>query len=202
MANMANMAENGNSVNINSEQGSYHHGNLREALVAAGLEALTQKDSDDFSLREVARNVGVSATSVYRHFSDKQAFVEALCAEGSQMLATAQRKAMASAGGGQEGFDASGLAYVRFALANPALFRLMSRASSSVPRYGDTENPAMQELLSNVATLLPKDATERQQQIRALQAWSVVHGITMLVLEGRLPDDDELIMAVIRTPGT
>lgn len=194
------MAKNSNSVNIRAEQGSYHHGNLRETLVKVGLETLKQKNSDDLSLREVARNAGVSATSVYRHFSDKTAFVEALCSEGSEILAMAQRKAMAAEGGGQKGFDASGLAYVHFALANPTLFRLMNRASSSVPRYGDTENPAMQELLSNVATLLPKDTTAHQQQIRAMHAWSVVHGITMLVLEGKLPDDDELIMAVIQTP--
>lgn len=196
-----NMTRNDNSVNIGSEQRSYHHGNLREALVAAGLEALTLKESDEISMREVARNVGVSATSVYRHFPDKQAFVEALCAEGSQMLATAQRKAIASAGSGPEGFDASGLAYVRFALANSALFRLMSKARPTEAGLGGGEDPAMQELLSNVATLLPKDATARQRQVRALHAWSVVHGIAMLVLEGRLPADEELIRAIIRTPG-
>lgn len=194
------MSENGNSVNIRPEQRGYHHGNLREALVAAGLKVLTQKDSDDLSLRAVAREVGVSATSVYRHFPDKQTFLEALCVEGSQMLATAQREAMVSAGGGQEGFDASGLAYVRFALVNPTLFRLMSKAHPSESGLGGAEDPAMQELLSNVAALLPEKVSARQTQIRALHAWSVVHGVTMLVLEGRLPNDDELIRAVIRTP--
>ncbi|MEO0476147.1 MAG: TetR/AcrR family transcriptional regulator [Planctomycetota bacterium] len=197
-----NMAGNGNSVNIGGERGAYHHGDLRNALVAAGLELLAHADSDDLSLREVARNVGVSATSVYRHFPEKKAFLEALCAEGSQMLAVAQRKAMSEAGGGQKGFDASGLAYVRFALDNATLFRLMSRAGSSGASYGGDDSPAMQELLANVATLMPKGATARQKKIRALHAWSVARGIAMLILEGQMQDDDQLIMSVIRTPTT
>ncbi|MFT5509881.1 MAG: AcrR family transcriptional regulator [Hyphomicrobiaceae bacterium] len=196
------MSENSNAVNMGTDRRSYHHGNLREALVAAGFEVLARADTDDFSLREVARKVGVSATSVYRHFPDKQAFVDTLCAEGSQMLAVAQRTAMASAGGGQEGLDATGLAYVRFALDNPTFFRLMSRAGPSEASYGKADSPAMQELVSNVATLLPKDATAYQKKVRALHAWSVVHGIAMLVLEGQLPDDDEMIKAIIRTPRT
>lgn len=191
------MADN---VNINSQQYSYHHGDLRKALVTAGLKSLRKKNSDGLSLREVARSVGVSATSVYRHFPDKQALAEALCTEGSQMLARSLRKAMASSGGGQAGLDASGLAYVHFAIKNPALFRLMSTASSTVSLYSDTENPAIQELLGNVATVLPKNATAQQHQIRALHAWSIVHGIAMLILEGRLPNDKELIKAIIRTP--
>ena len=194
------MTGNSNSVNIDTEQRAYHHGNLREALIAAGLKALSKSDSDELSMREVARNVGVSATSVYRHFPDKKAFVQALCVEGNKMLAKAQRKAMKKFGGGQKGFDATGFAYVRFALDNPSLFRLMSSAGPSDPNLGDDDSPSMQELMANVATLMPKDATEREKKIRAMHAWSVVHGVTMLVLDGRMPDDDEMIMDVIRTP--
>lgn len=116
------------------------------------------------------------------------------------MLATAQREAMLSSGGGQTGLDATGLAYVNFALANPTLFRLMSRAAPSETGLGGAKDPAMQELMSNVATLLPKNVSEERRRIRALHAWSVVHGITMLVLEGRLPRDNEMIKGVIQTP--
>ena len=113
------------------------------------------------------------------------------------MLAEAQRKAMAASGGGQKGFDATGLAYVRFALANPSLFRLMIK--SQLPDT-PTENVAIQELRSNVAAILPKNATARQRQLRAILAWSIVHGIAMLVLDGRLPHDEKMIEAVIRLP--
>lgn len=181
----------------NAEKNTYHHGNLRETLINAGLNALKKQDSDDFSLREVARDVGVSATSVYRHFSDKQALIDALCIEGASMLAKSQSEAMNTEGGGQKGLDATGFAYVKFALENPRLFRFMRNERM---KYGDPSSPAMKELLANVATLLPKGATAEQVKIRAFQAWSVVHGVTMLVLEGGMPNDETLIREVIKTP--
>jgi AcrR family transcriptional regulator len=123
-----NMASNANSVNIESEKRGYHHGDLRSALVQAGLDLLKTRAPDAVSLREIARMAGVSATAVYRHFPDKQALLSALCDEGAEDLARLQQAAMAQAGGGRSGFDAVGRTYVRFALANPTLFRLMMTA--------------------------------------------------------------------------
>lgn len=185
------------NINIKSENRTYHHGNLRETLIKAGLNKLKNNETDDFSLREVARDVGVSATSVYRHFSDKQALIDALCIEGASMLAEKQSQAMINEGGGQNGLDATGFAYVEFALENPRLFRFMRNERM---KYGDPSSPSMKELLVNVATLLPEGATPEQVKIRAFQAWSVVHGVTMLVLEGGMPNDEALIKEVIKTP--
>ena len=69
---------------------AYHHGDLRSALVEAGLRLLEARTADDLSLREVARAVGVSATAVYRHFPDKGALMAALAGEGLARLAEAQ----------------------------------------------------------------------------------------------------------------
>ena len=104
---------------------AYHHGDLRAALLQVGLRLLASGDANDLSLREMARAVDVSATAVYRHFPDKKALMAALAVEGLSMLARAQHQASEAAGGGVEGFNATGRAYVRFALANPALFRLI-----------------------------------------------------------------------------
>ncbi len=65
------MTYNDNSVNIKS----YHHGDLRSALVEEGLRLLAASDAEHLSLREIARNAGVSATAVYRHFPDKEALL-------------------------------------------------------------------------------------------------------------------------------
>jgi AcrR family transcriptional regulator len=73
------------------EKRSYHHGDLRQALIEAGLTLLDVRAADALSLREVARAVGVSATAVYRHFPDKGALLDALAAEGLRKLADAQR---------------------------------------------------------------------------------------------------------------
>ncbi|MBG6202127.1 AcrR family transcriptional regulator [Labrenzia sp. EL_13] len=194
------MDDHDNTVNIKSEKRNYHHGDLRNSLINAGLEALKREDADTISLRAVAREVGVSATSVYRHFPDKQSFIDALCREGTLLLARAQREAMNAAGGGQEGLDATGFSYVRFALENPTLFRLMSKAPPSDTALGGAKDPAKKELMTNVATLMSDDTTAEEREIRAMHAWSVVHGITMLVLEGRLPNEEAVIKAVIRTP--
>ena len=200
-----NMSNHDNTVNIKSRLRPYHHGNLRDSLVKAALELIRQQTTDELSLREVARNVGVSATAVYRHFPDKQALLDALCVEGQATLAEAQRVAMAAAGGGQKGFDNTGLAYVRFALANPALFRLMIKSrpsAASAESNPRVAGEALQVLESNVAAILPKKAKAQQRQLRAIHAWSLVHGLTMLILDGRLPHDEKMIEAVIRAPIT
>ncbi len=144
------MATDSNSVNI--EKRPYHHGDLRAALVAEGLNLLDEKGSDSLSLREIARNVGVTATSVYRHFPDKDALLAALAREGLARLGTQQKEAARLAGGGSAGFTATGRAYVRFALANPGLFRLIFASAMNCIEDLDPDAPdAMAFLRENAA---------------------------------------------------
>lgn len=192
------MNDNDNSVNIKRRSRSYHHGDLRSALIETGLSWLATRQGDDISLREIARLVGVSATAVYRHFPDKQALVAALCERGEAELATAQRAAADAAGGGVAGFGASGQAYVRFALSNPGLFRLMM---STRPATGwqtdilDDKSPAMRGLRDDVAAALPNSA-DAQRRVAAIHAWSLVHGMAMLMLDGMIPPDENLIGSI------
>ena len=198
-----NMQDNDNSVNINLLSSPYHHGDLRAALINTGLELLKARKVEDFSLREVARSVGVSATAVYRHFPDKNALLDALREKGSVMLAEAQRAAIAKSSSTQQGFDNSGIAYVHFAIANPSLFRLMMKARTAelVVDSGTTlPRPALEVLQTTIKSVMPKDATEKQKQLRAVRSWSLVHGIAMLVLDGKLAYDEEMIAAIIRMP--
>ena len=177
----------------------YHHGDLRAALIAAGLEMLKDRSADALSLREIARQVGVSATAVYRHFPDKQALLYALCEDGADQLRRCQQAAMDAAGGGKAGFDATGRAYVRFALDHPALFRLMS----TIKRPGEADavgasavNGAMQLLRQNVASLLPAEASDMDKRLATIKAWAKVHGLAMLMLDGQVAVDDRLIDAI------
>ena len=185
------MHENDNSVNI--EKKPYHHGDLRAALIAEGLRLLAQRDAESLSLRELARGVGVSATSVYRHFPDKKALMTALALEGLALLGAAQRAAADAAGGGEAGFAATGRAYVRFALANPALFRLIfaSPALAPLTAAGTLESEAGSLLHANAAAAAAKDGGEAA--VHAIQAWALVHGLAMLILDGQIPEDDKLI---------
>ena len=175
---------------------AYHHGDLRAALIEAGMTLLESRKADDLSLREVARAVGVSATAVYRHFPDKGALMTALAAEALQRLAAAQRAAQAAAGGGMAGFSATGAAYVRFALANPALFRLVFANPESIALHADKpEDDAMSLLRANAALLA--EGKGGDAQVIALQAWAIAHGLAMLMLDGQVPVDDALIERVI-----
>lgn len=175
---------------------AYHHGDLRTALIEAGMTLLESRTADDLSLREVARAVGVSATAVYRHFPDKGALMAALAAEALQRLAAAQRAAQAAAGGGMAGFSATGAAYVRFALANPALFRLVFANPGSIALHADKpEDDAMSLLRANAALLA--EGKGGDAQVIALQAWAIAHGLAMLMLDGQVPVDDALIERVI-----
>ena len=171
---------------------NYHHGDLRTALIEAGLAALESADADAVSLRELARKVGVSATAVYRHFPDKKALLAALAAEGIARLGTAQRIASEQAGGGGAGFAATGQAYVRFALDNPALFRLAFTHGDHADGSMIANDEAWQLLRAYAESFAGADARRLQ-----LQAWAVAHGLAMLMLDGLIPADDKLIKSVI-----
>ena len=174
---------------------TYHHGDLRSALIEQGIALLEEAGAEALSLREVARRVGVSATAVYRHFPDKAALVRALAAESLDRLGEAQRAAAQLAGGGRAGFTALGRAYVRFALANPGLFRL-AYAHEATRHEGLPEGNLAADLLRDKAReLCGGDEAEAQRLV--LQAWAVAHGLAMLMLDGRIPAEDVLIDRLI-----
>ncbi|HPE47321.1 MAG TPA: TetR/AcrR family transcriptional regulator [Hyphomonas sp.] len=195
------MTSNDNTVNIKSRGRRYHHGDLRSALVEEGLAELETTAPEDLSLREIARRAGVSATAVYRHFPDKAALLDALCAVASEKMAVAFRKAMAGKAEGLEAFTAMGQEYVRFALANPNLFRLMTTSTPPDPGCDDAGVPAESSfgmLLRALRDLMPPGATAEERDIKRIQAWSMVHGLAMLMLDGQVPADDALIGKVVK----
>lgn len=184
-----------NTVNT-ERRSSYHHGGLRAALIAEGMKLLTEKDIASVSLREVARRADVTATSVYRHFQDKEALLAALAMEGLAMLGASQRKAAAASASANAGFAATGIAYVEFAIANPTLFRLIFASTALRPeRTGElskTEPGIL--LLANAAAA--SDVGD-DVELRAVRAWANVHGVAMLILDGHLPQNRALIEKLI-----
>jgi AcrR family transcriptional regulator len=189
------MARNDNSVNIENQGERYHHGDLRAALIEEGLKRLQAGPAEALSLREIARNVGVSATAVYRHFPDRAALLGALCHVGDDRLADAFAAAMARAKPGLDAFSAMGRAYVRFALANPSLFRLMMSAQVGGLDHGRSRGRDM--LARGIAEMSGGRTSKAMQDVRQLRAWSMVHGLAMLMLDGLVPADDAIIARVV-----
>lgn len=195
-----NMFDKANGVNMAEAGGksAYHHGDLRAAVIAAGLKRLAAGDGAELGLRALARDVGVSATALYRHFPDKEALLDALADEGLRRLGALQAKAWTQAGGGAAGFKATGIAYVRFAHDEPALFRLSFTRQMPERRaeegQGDGGAIAYDLLRKGVGAMLPgaPDA-----DIAALHAWALVHGLAMLILDRRIEWDEERVAAVV-----
>ncbi len=189
----------------------YHHGDLRAALISEGLAMLETGTVDAISLRAVTRAVGVSATAAYRHFADKQALLAALASEGFRQLADIQEAADRTAGGGAAGFTAAGEAYVRFALERPGLFRLMFTHTPPVTGGAGCEADPQAErarrlLTDSAAALIGAragagiGAEDRDGAMFALRAWSLVHGLALLILDGRVvvtPDQVAPLIAPI-----
>src|SRR6185295_8903280 len=99
---------------------SYHHGDLREAVLRTAGQMLEKQGVEALTLRQLAGRIGVSHNAPYRHFPDRESLLAALAAEGYAMLGAAQREAAA-----KQGLRGMGEAYVRFARQHPQRFRLM-----------------------------------------------------------------------------
>ena len=195
------MASKDNSVNLKSGEAkdarAYHHGDLRAAVIAAGLARLAEGDSGELGLRALARDVGVSATALYRHFPDKEALLDALADEGLRRLGALQAQAWLKAGGGRGGFKATGVAYVRFAHDEPALFRL-SFTRQMPERMGeggasDGGEVAYNLLRAGVGEVFPSGSVDTA----ALHAWALVHGLAMLILDRRVDWDEAMVERVV-----
>jgi AcrR family transcriptional regulator len=164
---------------------TYHHGNLRPALIAAARNMLDTDGPGAVSLREAARRIGVSATATYRHFADKDHLLAVVAAEGYREFAERLRQAHA----GSEGFSGVGMAYIEFALEHPGLFRLMfGPLRRDLKRY-----PELAEASDEAFAMLQKSAAHfdggRGEDVEtvAYAAWSFSHGLARLVLDEVIP---------------
>jgi AcrR family transcriptional regulator len=179
---------------------SYHHGNLREALVAKGLELLGTGQSAEFSLRELSRLLGVSANALYRHFASKEDLLSAMAAEGYRRLATAQAVAMQTRSSASDNFVESGRAYVNFARQHPALFRLMFSRFSVTNRnqeMQDASQLAFQGLRYGLAAALERDVDDPELATAAIHAWSLVHGMSQLIIDGQFDQHSKDVDAMV-----
>ena len=169
----------------------YHHGDLREALLAEAEALLAERGAAGFSLRAVAKRAGVSHAAPAHHFGDARGLLTALAARGFERLTAAQHARREAARSGEE-LIASGLGYVDFALANPVLFALIFDASRL-----DWEDAALREAAGAAFAQLTRDtrrerpggAVDEAASIEDLRlAWSVVHGLSGLMIGGHLPN--------------
>jgi AcrR family transcriptional regulator len=172
----------------------YHHGNLREALLAAGERALEAGGAQNLSLRELAREVGVSHAAPRRHFADRQALLDALALTGFERLGTALAEAITSAG---TDFDARLLglarAYIAYATDHPALVELMfasKHQAGAPPELAQAADLAFAPALAAVAEGQASGAVVGGDPKRvATVAFAAIHGLVAMANNGMLDDD-------------
>jgi AcrR family transcriptional regulator len=170
---------------------TYHHGHLRRALLDQALETIRDEGIEALTLRAVGQKLRVSRTALYRHFADKRSLLAAVAAEGFRRLREALVTAWEGAGRGRPGFEAMGLAYVRFAVANPSYYRVMFGgfvdASACDATLLEEASGAFQALVDALVEQQHHGlvrADDPQQLARFI--WAAVHGVAMLAIDGQL----------------
>jgi AcrR family transcriptional regulator len=164
----------------------YHHGDLRAALLREAGRVLVAAGPEALSLRELARALGVSHNAPYKHFANRDALLAALAAEGFRELTADGREAAAAAPPG-EVTRARALAYVRFALRRPAVFKLMFSRDVSGRAHPELSEAARDGFFA-LRQALSGGATDRTANDTALAAWAFVHGIAHLLIDGQIPE--------------
>jgi AcrR family transcriptional regulator len=191
---------------------AYHHGALHAALVEASIALAREGGPDRVILREAARAAGVSHSAAYRHFADREALLAEVSQHARNELAAEMRRQVNRTKDPRRRLQAVGTAYVDFALAEPGLFRTAFTshpATSDADDHGSLAGPAATsqadsadpyQILGQVldqaqaAGLLDP----RRRPGAEISAWSAVHGLACLMLDGPLPTTPAAIKSSLR----
>jgi AcrR family transcriptional regulator len=185
---------------------TYHHGDLRQALLDAALAAVDRDGADAVSLAALARALKVSQAAPYRHFADRETLLASVAAEGFRLFCAALRAAQGGRAR-QAPLIRMCHAYLDFGRDRPGLYRLMfaSRLLAVAPKDGELALVAAESFGLLVAAL-PLDAAARRERM-ATKIWVALHGTVMLAGEGLLGERpaentlDALVEDIVGEPG-
>lgn len=178
---------------------TYHHGNLREALIDAGLELLARQGAVQLSLRSVARKIGVSQMAPYHHFEDKNALLAALATEGFRKLASNVEASPLHKHPLERRISGLCAGLVRFAQENPELFRIMYdghiRDTGSYPDLVKAASHSYLSLVQRVReTLVQFEIKNVDVDYVSMAIFALGYGMAKFVLQGRIsPEANRII---------
>ena len=177
-------------MTLKDKQRRYHHGDLYEALVKAGTELLMEQGLDGFTLRECARRAGVSHAAPKNHFAAVDDLLCEIAARGFETFVTDLDAASAAATpqDPDRRLMAMATAYVGFARRHPQLYGLMFRPTRPVVKSEHLQRAMMAawvQLEEAVSAVIGPDRSDAST--RAAQVWSLVHGLSSLIIDAKLP---------------
>jgi len=184
------MRNNDNSENIiMKKKVSYHHGDLRAALLISAEAEISEKGIEAFSLRSVAKRAGVSHAAPTHHFGDAQGLLTALSADGYiRFVAMQEHRQKQALPDPRAQMVASGLGYIDFATENPALFRLMfssKKPDNTNETLAVNSAVAFEKLVEDMSKIENSDPhTEPKAMTDVMATWAIVHGIADLLIGG------------------
>ena len=166
---------------------SYHHGDLRSALIDETLSVVRQEGVGAVSIREVARRARVSHAAPAHHFGSKAGLLTACAVIGFQKLADAIDAAADAAADHRDALQGTGVAYVQFALDNPELFTIMfsGQVQAEDPAYVEAVSRSFRRLQAILGEAADAGELVDEPRLVSVAAWSLVHGLAALWLSGR-----------------
>lgn len=170
----------------------YHHGDLKNALIEAGIEILASEGVGGLSLRKVAKQAGVSHAAPYAHFTDKQALIAAISTEGFKQLYLQIKAVKETYRTNPEALlIETAWTYVQFALNEPDRFKLMFSSvlekEKDYSDYVEISQNNFRQLVEIVEICQQAEVLQRgASDLIALRLWGTVHGFTSLLLEGQI----------------
>jgi len=170
---------------VSSERKSYHHGNLREALLETAFSLVDAEGAEGLSMRALARETGVSSAAPFRHFADKQRLLQAVAEKASEDLQQKLDEATRDRDDALTQFRAMTVAYVRFAAEHPNLFRLVqSIPSVSGAFLGEFNDERRLKLIALIyegqnAGLIP----DADPELIALSSEALTHGLARMIVD-------------------
>ncbi|MEH6590726.1 MAG: TetR/AcrR family transcriptional regulator [Halioglobus sp.] len=171
---------------------SYHHGDLRAALLDAALGIINEKGPQHLTIREVARNAGVSHTAPYRHFANKDDLIVAVVKQGFDLMSQTMNAEKAAAEPDPlSQFAAAGMSYIDFALNNPAYYRIMYSgdllSSNGQHTLQHTSTDTFAELVADIETCQSLNLVRPgNPALQALALLSSIHGFVTMVIDNRV----------------
>ncbi|MEM1252716.1 MAG: TetR/AcrR family transcriptional regulator [Cyanobacteria bacterium P01_H01_bin.21] len=186
-----------------ADKKSYHHGDLRRALLDSAMAIIEEQDISALSLRQVARRTGVSHTAPYRHFADKEELLAAVAEEGFQVFSRYLERARDAEPTPLKQLQATGNAYIEYALRYPTHYRVMFGSychdADAFPSLTTTANQSFQILVEIIeAGQVKEEIKTGEPRLLALANWSLVHGLAMLLLDNRLEIEEEATQPLIQ----
>lgn len=176
-----------------SHKKSYHHGDLKNALIKAGTEILAQEGVGELSLRKVAQKAGVSHTAPYAHFADKQALIAAISTESFRMLHEQVLTIMQTyVTDPAQQLVETAWTYVQFALHDPDQFKIMFSSvlekEKDYPEFVQMSQSNFQQVVVVILSCQQAGILRPgSPELMAVAVWGAVHGLIDLLLEGQIP---------------